>query len=59
MYFNVNLEAVCTFARKKRFSGSLGYNLSKGSKRILGAGRDKKRLGKWAKNNLVSRPASA
>ena len=28
MYFNVNLEAVCTFARKKRFSGVSDYILS-------------------------------
>ena len=39
MYFNVNLEAVCTFARKKRFSGSLGFNLSKGKQEDIRSGK--------------------
>ena len=29
MYFNVNLEAVWYLCPEKRFSGGLGYNLSK------------------------------
>ena len=39
MYFNVDLDAACTFARKIRFSGSLGYNLTKGKQEDIRSGK--------------------
>ncbi|WP_262887995.1 hypothetical protein [Parabacteroides distasonis] len=38
----MDLEATCTFARKKQFSLSLDFNLSKGKRVDVKSGREEK-----------------